>query len=216
MRRLLFSFTILLTLACGGGGSADLGTDPAVSAVAARFASVDCAVGSTDLDRSWCPVQSAGHGPFVPPEATQIRMGLTLSLRPGEEPKDVILDRTTVSALFIGGGGAKILDVRPSNDQEQQDLVTTVFSIAEILKGMHGTTQVAVTGDLQSYLQGQGTDLHPLTADEHGASISGAPNPTDIERIEGQPWGAAYVVVETAPDGVFVSVFPDADLAVKP
>jgi hypothetical protein len=200
----------LFVLACGG-----MGTTNPMAGMAERFAGFDCSAGSSDPDRSWCPAAAAGHGPFTPPETTAIRLGLTLAVRPGEDPRDAVLERTSLSVLFIGTGGAKVLDVTPSNDQEAVDLVGVVMSIAATLKGVPDSS-VLVKSDLKGWLSTKTDDLHPLTLDADGGTFEGLFRSAIIQRIEGEPWGAAWVVFENGPDGAFISVFPDSELAVLP
>lgn len=215
MRRTMPITLSLLTLACGGAGS-DVGEGP-LADVATQFGTLDCTSTSVDEDRSWCAVTHAGRGPITPPSDTKIRMGLTLAVHPGEDPKAAVLERTTLSALFVGAAGARLLDLKPTTDAEMSDLMGVVMSIASTLKCVPSSS-VLVKKDLLDHLKGESTDLHTLTSDATSTVFQGLSTPAIIERIDDLPCGGpVYVVVETAKDGlIFVSVFPDSDLTVLP
>lgn len=214
MQRISLVVCILVALACGGTGSVTSSPAPSgpMARMAARFTSFDCSAGTKDPNRVWCPVAAAGHGPFTPPDKTAIRIGLTLALPAGKDPADVVLANTSLAALIIGKDGAKITALTASNDAERKELAMVTASVAAALKGLG--SPVTVKPDLESYLEQHATSLHPLALDADGGKFQGSALLATIERVEGAPWGAAWVVMEPAGKGTYVSVFPDSDLQV--
>ncbi len=214
MRRVVVVALSVFTLACGGGASTPTGP---LAEVAKQFGTIDCSSTSTDEDRSWCAVTHAGSGPITAPGNTKVRMGLTLALRPSEDPKAAVLERTTLSALFIDASGAKLLNVQPSAAADMNDLIGVVMSIASTLKCVPYSS-VLVTKDLSDSLKSESTDLHTLSTDATATVFQGMNTPAIIERVEDLPCGGpVYITLETATDGgMSVSVFPDSDLTILP
>ena len=217
MRRGVLALVGGLSLACSGAATPVAVAPPTgpFADMAHQFGTIDCSDSSQDPDRAWCPVTKAGRGPFKPSPTTLVRLGLTLAVLPGQDPKTAMEGSTTLSALYIGSSGAKIVDIKPTSDDERQALIAVVMSISATLKGVQ-PSGVLAKHELASYLRGDRSDLHALTVDADGASFDGMANRAIVEHLDGLPCGAAWVVLETSPDRSLVSVFPDVEITELP
>jgi hypothetical protein len=184
-------------------------TDDAVGAIAKRFAaSIKCDAKSKDLQRAWCAVTKVDKAAFKAPRATTTMLGLSVELPDGAEVNTQLLDTTSVSALHLGASAVRLTSLKPSNEQEKKDMLPVLFDIAGALK-MDGKA-VGVTKDLGGFLDGERAKPgYPMTAAGKAMEYTGK-LPSRLYQV-----GAVYVVVESAPKGYYVSVFPAVPLKVK-
>jgi len=188
-----------LTHAAQGSGASEL---------AQRFAhALDCGPGKRDLNRHWCPVTRIGKDSFATPAQTTTYLGLSVTLRPNDEVRKAVLEHTEVAALHLGPTGVRLTSLRPSNEQEKQDMLPILLSIGNALKS-GSSDSIAMSAGLNGFLTGESKKPgYPLRVGKDSAEYTGK-LPAQIYRVQVQAGLFAYVVVETAPDGRFVSIFP--------
>lgn len=176
-------------------------------------AAVKCGPTDRDLHRSWCPVVRAGREPLALPSTPTTYFGLTVALRPGDDPRAAFLKALSPSALHVGPAGARLTTIRGDNEDEQRQLLEAAMSAATVLKGLAKT--VTLPKGLADYLDAQRErPLHPLTPRGATAADFGGQIRARLLRA-----GDAFVVIEQATDGVFdgifVNVYPIAPITRK-
>jgi hypothetical protein len=208
-----FAFILLLgSVALAKPALADPLTDAAVQDVAKRFSTELICAGPAQqsagyLNRHWCPVTKiATSGPFSAPAGRRTLLGLSMAVRPGDSVIHAAMGTTDLAILTVGPQGVLLTTLKPSNDQERASLGKVVGSLAMVVKGK--TTTVDVPADLQGYLKSfDSKPLHPIKPLAAGGEYT-AKIPARIYHITGTLSGESYVVLEQAPDGLFVNLFP--------
>ena len=184
-------------------------TDAAVNAISARFATtLTCDPKSKDLDRGWCPVAHLAQAKYLPVKAPNSALGLSMELPDEGELRRLLLDTTSLSALHLARGTARVTSLKPSSEQEKADLLPVLYDVALALKGMGQS--VSVTRDLNAFLSTERAKAgYPLKAAGKSMEYAGK-LPARLYQLKN-----AFVVIESAPSGYFVSVFPAVPLKVK-
>ena len=184
-------------------------TDASVAAIAKRFAaSIKCGAKDKDPQRAWCAVTKVDKAAFKAPKETSTLLGLSVELPDDADVNTQLLGTTSVSALHLGSATAKLTSLKPSNEQEAKDMVPVLFDIAGALK-MDGKS-IGVTKDLNDYLTSERAKPgNPMKAAGKSMEYT-AKLPSRLYQV-----GNAYVVIESAAKGYFVSVFPAVPLTVK-
>lgn len=200
---LLFSAVTLLPLAAWSG--------EVTTELPARFGKeIQCEAGQRDVNRHWCAVTRIGKDEFSAPKELTTYLGLTVPLKPDEAVRPAVLGRTAVVALHLGPSSARLTSLKASNPQEEKEMLPVLLAIGVTLKGV-SKAPIPVSEGLWGYLQSeQRKPGYPLEASKTSAKYA-ANLPSSIYRVNTQA-GAVYVVVETARDGQFVSVFPIVEL----
>jgi hypothetical protein len=190
----------------GAGGEVG---DATVASVARRFAAeLKCGPASKDPHRGWCPVGGLDKAGFSAPAQAQVLLGLTVELADGAKVPASLLEHVRLGVLSVGPSSARITDLRPSNKDEEKELAGVIFELGKALKGQDKAAVIPVSKGLAGYLQGEGRKPgRPLRTGAGGAHFTGQ-IPARLYRLTGQPYGDAYVVVEQAPNGIFVSIYP--------
>jgi hypothetical protein len=178
--------------------------------VAARFkAEVSCETGPKDALRSWCPVTRVEEASFQAPAAPQTFVGITVALRPGAKVRDALLQNVTVSAVSFAGGRVQVRGIKPDNEKERQQLLAVAGGVANILKGAKGPLKVEA--DFAQYLSSLTRAVaargYPIAPSQGGAHFA-AQNPSTAYRVEDPSAGPVYIVVEEAPDGTWINLYP--------
>lgn len=178
----------------------------------ARFAQeLRCEAGQRDLNRHWCAVTRIGKDELAVPKQTTTYLGLTVPLKPGDAIKRTVLERTSVVALHLGPTSARLTSLKASNPQEEKEMLPVLVAIGLALKG-ESQAPIPVSAGLWGFLKSeQQQPGYRLKTTKTSAEYAGK-LPSTIYRVNTAA-GAVYVVVETAPDGQFVSVFPVVELA---
>lgn len=203
VRGLLCAMLISCPLLAWAGGAA--------TELPKRFSQdIQCEAGKRDVNRHWCAVTRIGKDDFSLPKETTTYLGLSVPLKPGDAVRAAVLGRTSVSALHVGPGGARLTSLKASNPQEEQEMLPVLVAIGVTLKG-ESKEPIAVSAGLWGFLKGeQSKPGYPLKVEKTSADYAGK-LPSTLYRVSTQS-GAVYVVVETATDGTFVSVFPIVEL----
>ncbi len=184
-------------------------TDAKVGEIAKRFgASIKCDPKSKDLQRAWCPVTRLDSAAFKAPAQTSTLLGLSVELPDGGAVNGQLLETTSVSALHLGAAAVRLTSLKPSNEQEKKDMLPVLFDIAGALK-MDGK-QIKVPRDLDGFLTSERAKPgYPMTATGRAMEYTGK-LPARLYQV-----GNAFVVIESAPKGYYVSVFPAVPLVVN-
>ena len=91
----------------------------------------------------------------------------------------------------------------PSDEKEKQELGRVVFSLGLVLKGK--AQAVEIPADLAGFLKSfDAKPLHPVKAGAYEAKL-----PSRIYSVKGS-FGEGFVVIEQAPEGARVNLFPVA------
>jgi hypothetical protein len=203
---------MLLLVGVGGVAAADPLNDATVEGLAKRFAAELTCSGPADqspayLNRHWCPVAKiTSSGAFKAPAERRTLLGLSMAVRKNDSIVKSALATTDLAILTVGPDGVLLTSLKPSNDAEKQSLGKVVVSLAFVVKGKSKT--VDVPADLQDYLNSFASKpLHAVEPLSSGAQYTGK-IPSRIYHVTGTLSGESYVVIEQAPDGVFVNLFP--------
>ncbi len=183
----------------------------APSQLSARFSQeLHCEVGKRDVNRHWCAVTRIGKDEFAAPKQTTTYLGVTVPLKADDAIRRTVLDRTAVAALHLGPAGARLTSLKASSPQEEKEMLPVLVAIGLTLKGeIQGP--IPVSPGLWGFLRSeQSQPGYPLKTSKTSAEYVGK-LPASIYRVNTAA-GAAYVVVEAASDGQFVSVFPIVEL----
>lgn len=198
----------LLLLPCTALAEGPL-TDTVASAIAKRFAAeIKCDAKSKDVQRAWCAVTQIDKSKLVAPKDTTTWLGLSMELPESGEVKSQLLGTTTVSALHLGATSVRLTTLKPSNEQEKQDMLPVLMDLALALKT--GGQAVSVKKDLNDFLSSERAKPgYPFAAAGKGVEYQGK-LPSRLYQVKN-----VYVAIESAPKGFFVSVFPAVPLQVK-
>lgn len=179
--------------------------------LAARFSQeLRCEAGQRDVNRHWCAVTRIGKDEFAAPKQTTTYLGLTVPLKPGDSIRPTVLERTAVVALHLGPTSARLTSLKASNPQEEKEMLPVLIAIGLALKG-ESQAPIPVSAGLWGFLRSeQQQPGYRLKTQKTSAEYAGK-LPSAVYRVNTTA-GGVYVVVETAPDGQFVSVFPVVEL----
>ena len=160
------------------------------------------------LHRHWCAAAGLDKAGFTAPASRRTWLGVSVGLKPDDKVVPAVLGTTGLAILTAGPEGVLVTDLRPSNDKEQQELGMVVASLAFVLKGKAKAVEVSagLAGFLKSFDK---KALHPVSAGAYHAKM-----PSRIYSARGS-FGAGYLVLEQAPDGIRLSLFPDAPFVAK-
>ncbi|MBI3072975.1 MAG: hypothetical protein HYY84_12745 [Deltaproteobacteria bacterium] len=185
-------------------------SDEGVQALAKRFAAAfDCGPSSRDPHRSLCAASRIGWGTFAPPDgdSPQTYLGFSVDIPDGADNVRASHDSLRLAILTTGFSGARVTGLRPSNDREREEFGKLVGSIALVMKG-YAKGPIPVSPDLHKFLEGErAKTLYPFRVVGRGFHYTGK-LPSRIVRVERQPYGHGFVVIERAPGGLIVNVFP--------
>jgi hypothetical protein len=185
-------------------------SDATVADLAKRFdTELECAkpedtrkVG-TRVHRYWCPMAALPKATFAAPKARRTLLGVAIALRKGTAVVDAILGSTDLAVLAVGPEGALVTSLTPSDEKEKQELGRVVFSLGLVLKGK--AQAVEIPADLAGFLKSfDAKPLHPVKAGAYEAKL-----PSRIYSVKGS-FGEGFVVIEQAPEGARVNLFPVA------
>ncbi len=206
MRKTLLTFMVLLLIVSGCLLS---GPEESVSeGVIKRFAEeIDCSDGSTDPYNHWCAVEHIGEFSLVLPEEVQTYLGFSVALSDDESVRDAIDTNTHVAALHIGPDTARLTALIGTTDQDNEQLDSIAAFLTGALQGIGG--QLNVPEDLIAYLESErefpGYTMSKL---DDVSAVYNAELPYTVYYITDQFYGDAYLVIEDAIGGLYVSVFP--------
>jgi hypothetical protein len=220
-RRFSVAITLFLLVLMPAVGSTDARAElphAAAAEVARRVAgAIDCR-GATDPLRAWCAVASLGTASYAAPAAPVVHLGISLAFRQGNEVRSEVLKTTHVSALVAGPAGVSLVPIRPENAKEKQDLASVAAQLALQLKqGSFAPVPVLVSSGLRGFLDGLAARSgRPVRLTPNGGAFT-ASLPARIYSVTYTARSLrhaypvkAYVVLEQATDGIWVSVFPQS------
>ncbi|MEO8801550.1 MAG: hypothetical protein ABI551_26910 [Polyangiaceae bacterium] len=183
---------------------------PASRSIDAQLAAaVDCTPSSKDPLRAWCPATHLSSSGFSFPTAPTTYVGISVAVKTGTPLRSALLDDVTVTALALGNGRVRVTSIKPDNASEKKALASTAMAVAAALKGM-SPGNIAVGSDLAGFLDSLRAQLP--TKGYAAAASSGKPasytgaTPSEIALVKGSV--DAYVVIEHAPDGTWLDVYP--------
>ena len=199
-----------LLLACGAQAPVQVQSDPQPIQAIERFATIDCSPSSSDPQRAWCPVVAAGNGGrFSPPADLLIRVGISVPLDPHADLTTTLLEETSIRALFVGPAGAKAIDLPAQSDEDRLGIMSLMMGVAVSLKGINKPgAPIVGPKPLIEELHHRAIDLHPLRYDTQGATFIQSGTAV-LRKVQGTPWGAVWVLIESGPSQDRVSIFPD-------
>jgi hypothetical protein len=163
----------------------------------------DCANKASPL-RVWCPAADFKRGNAGPSLAGKTLVGFTVRLPDGGKVTDALSGNVSLAALAIGPDGKAVLvDVRPTNKGEEEEVARGIISLTLVLKGQAATATLApgLAGYFKS-VKGR----YPATKGADEWTWTGAA-PTRMRQV-----GKVWVVLETPADGkgIFATVLTDA------
>ena len=110
--------------------------------------------------------------------------------------------------LTFGTKGITFRDITPSNADEARQIDAVIEAVLRAAGG--DKEPVRLAEDLSGFLRAQSAEDrsggHLVTPGKNGGSFT-ATSPGRILQVK-TPGGPAYVVVEQAPDGIWISIFP--------
>jgi hypothetical protein len=194
-----FALPAILIAALAAPAIAD--KDVATTQLAALHTAAHCD-DKASVWRPWCIAADFASGkPAALPKGKTL-VGLTIQLETGKDVGQALSDKVNLVALVIDAKGkAKLTDITPSNDSEQQPLAEAVAEVALVFKGKAATAKLST--DLSGYLKTL-TGKYPAKKAAKEWTWKGA-NPTRLRKV-----GDVWVAIETAPNGIWASIFTDA------
>lgn len=164
---------------------------------------VDCAEASV---RYVCPLALLPGVPFEPPRELESWLGVTLVVRNSRSLADGTVESESLSRVTFSPEGITVGTLRPSAPSEKLALGRILGDTARAAKGV--ITLIEVPQGLADYLGIPPEESWPLQREEAGWSFNGA-HPARVYKVPaeaGRP--EAYVVIEAAQGGAFVTVAP--------
>lgn len=215
---ILVPFLVALVLTVPAAFAADV-TDEEVAAVARRFAAeIDCAPESRNLHRAWCAVTMLEKAAWSAPEARTAYLGLAMELKDGGKVIEGLLRTTHTAVLSVSSKDAKVTTIRASKGKpdEEQELARVVFDLALVLKGKEKARAIEASAGLVRYVASLASRPgYPVRAAPKGGAHYTGKLPARLLKVTGLPYGEAYVAIEKAEGGWFVSLFPVAQVKVR-
>lgn len=177
------------------------------AALARAFARVlRCGDGDDRLG-VWCPVAQIPTAAFIAPKEAQAYPGMSVAIPRGASIRATLLRDIRFSVLVLSPKQAYLQELSPESAEERQELLGGLRAVNTALKlgGKVGPLTLGLTNELQSLRSALPKNGHPLKIDGKRATYAGE-TPSEIAFIAGKI--PAYVVVERAGNGFFISVFP--------
>jgi hypothetical protein len=169
---------------------------------------LDCKSGKDPL-RGWCPAARVTGAGFTAPKGDAVYLGVSAPLPDDMELRPALLAATRISTLAFSKGHLYVSDIKPDNEDEKRQLAQVAASVGAALKSTDKQRSIAVSKDLLGYL----STLAALAV-RKGAVVADDPKQPAAFQLTfpSRAWtiGDAFVVVEDAPDGQWVSVYPVA------
>ncbi len=195
--------------------AADLSEQAVADAVKSFSAEIQCGPNSQDVWRLWCPVTLLGKTAFSAPSAPTTLVGISMSLHQNAKVIPALQQTTDLAVLTLSSGSAKVTDLRPSNEQEKQELIQVLMSLSTSLKGMSKKDPIPVTSGLADFLKGENSKSGNSYKVDKNSAVYSAKLPTRIYKVPNPVYGDAYVAVEQAADGLAISIFPTVGYKAK-
>ncbi len=217
MRRRIVATVFGTLCGCGGEPAPPVVEAPkvpeghaAVLQIAERVTrELDC---TKSMARYLCSLTLLPGEPFELPATNTTWIGISVAVRASRTLEDGSLETASMAQLTLGPKGAWVTAVRPSSEVETVAMGQVLTNASMAAKG--SATQIEVPFDLLDYLRASGDTMvpWPVRRDEHGWAFD-ARHPARLYRVPASdPRPASLVVVEVAPYGSYVSVFPDVPL----
>ncbi len=206
MKKLLSIF--LLVLFAAQGCSLVSTSEQAMSEnVKSSFVdALDC--GDADIENSaYCAVTHIGDFDLVLPDDVQTYLGFSMALVDGDDVESSIVATSHVAALHLGPETARLTALVATTEEDEIELGQISADIETLLSGVEHSFDISE--GLASYLDGE-RDFTGYTILESTVTSAtyDSPLPYTIHYT-----GNAYVVIEDAIGGVYVSVFPDTPVS---
>lgn len=178
--------------------------DVAAKELSKKFAAfIKCEEGRKDPLMHYCALTRLSSDPIWTPGQPVSYAGLTVFVKTGADLKKSVSEPAALSVLHLGPSSAKLLSLGAASTPDGKATAQTLQkALAGELKEPPVLPQ-AVTSTWKNDAHGGRT---PLKIDRLYADITSSP-PVRIFRAE-SPHGAAFVTIETLPDGQRFSVFP--------
>lgn len=208
MRRLALFAVLVAASAClpqsGGAGSSDKSFAKAYHGV---FRASELCAASYKYDW-WCPAATWPGSGFQMPAADTTLLGVSAFIGNNQVATDALFQQSSLSMLHLGPQGAALAFIHPDDgDQAQWDAAKRAYiGVARALRGQ--ARMIVVDEDLEALVDAdsRARQRHALRLDDAQGRWDGA-FPARIWESDGS-WGSALVVLETASDGIYVSLFP--------
>lgn len=169
---------------------------------------IDCSQQSRDLQRAWCPVGILTEGKYQSTSEKISYLGLSMELQKGGAVVPSLLQTTNLAVLHLNKNKARVTHLKPSNKDEQIELMKIVFNLGRILKGLDKGRQVSVSQGLYGYLRQELEKPGYAVRIGAGGGEYRGKLPSIISRVQDPRAGDVYVVIEMAKNGAFVNIFP--------
>ncbi len=217
MRRGILIVTLFFSLIAVSFSSnaADLSEQAVADAAKIFSTEIQCGPNSQDVWRNWCPITLLGKTAFSAPATPTTLVGISMSLHQNAKVIPALQQTTDLAVLTLSSNSAKVTDLRPSNEQEKQDLIQVMMALSNSLKGMTKKDPIPVTSGLADFLKGEKSKPGNSYKVEKNSAVYSAKLPTRLYKVTSPVYGDAYVAVEQAADGLAISIFPTVGYKVK-
>ena len=196
--------------------------DAAATEILQKFEKLmKCEAGRKDPLRHLCALTRVGKDPIWTPGQSSAYVGVSFTLKTGGDLKKTIAGPMTLSALLLGPGAGRVMQV-PGNDQAAATAVLTALKGETKLPPAPPAPPpaagaapsppppvppVAISGALAEQLKKEKTQgRQPLKLDKAFAEFTDK-SPTRLYRTE-TPTGPVFVSIETIGDGQQISLYP--------
>lgn len=185
------------------------GTEDSAALARAFASALNCGSGDDPL-RVWCSVAEIGTAAFVAPKDVQALSGMSVVLPRGTSIRAALLKNLRFSVLALSAKQAFLQELRPENAEERQEILGGLMAVTSALKlgGAVAPLSAGLAGEVKNLRAGLAQKGHPLK-DEGKRATYTAQTPSEVYFVDSKR--RAYVVIERAPDGLFVSLFPAAN-----
>lgn len=196
--------------------------DAAATEILQKFEKLmKCEAGRKDPLRHLCALTRVGKDPIWTPGQSSAYVGVSFTLKTGGDLKKTIAGPMTLSALLLGPGAGRVMQV-PGNDQVAATAVLTALKgetklppappAPPVAAGAAPpppppVPPVAVSGALAEQLKKEKTQGRQLLKLDKTFAEFTDKSPTRLYRTE-TPTGPVFVSVETIGDGQQISLYP--------
>lgn len=174
-----------------------------VDDVLARLAAAAGCSSGDPLYPHWCIAAKGWQSGTVDPlPVRDYLVGYAIPVTAQTEMKTMRLCALTLRRAG-GQDYARLLDIRPENDKEKNELAQVVASVGLLFRGK--TPSLRIGGGLDSYLRGEAKKAsYPVTKGTSSWLIATGGAPAQLRKVD-QHW----VAVEPKADGHYVSIVSD-------
>jgi len=182
------------------------GTEDSAAVARAFATALRCSSGDDPL-RVWCPVTELGTAAFTAPKNSQTYPGMSVVVPRGAPIRSTLLKNLRFSVLVLSAKQVFLQELSPESPEERQELLGGLMAVSAALKvgGKVAPLGPGLAGELKNLHAKLAQNGHPFKPEPKRATYI-AQTPSELYLVDSKT--RAYVVLERATDGLFISLFP--------